>query len=93
MKKYEAMYIIRPELDEEQRKALIEEVNNIFTNHDSVVTKVNEWGLRDLAYEVAKCTKGYYVVLNVEATVAAVNEFNRIANIKEAIIRHIIVAE
>ena len=93
MKKYEAMYIIRPELDEEQRKALIEEVNNIFTSHESVVTKVNEWGLRDLAYEVAKCTKGYYVVLNVEATVAAVNEFNRIANIKEAIIRHIIVAE
>ena len=93
MKKYEAMYITRPELDEEQRKAVMEEVSATFTNHGSVVSEVKEWGLRDLAYEIAKCTKGYYVLLNVEATVEAVNEFNRVCNIKEAIIRHIIVAE
>ncbi len=93
MKKYEVMYIIRPEVVEENRKALIEEVNAIFTNHESTVDKVNEWGLRDLAYEISKCRKGYYVLLNVNATVAAIDEFDRIANIKDSIIRHIVVAE
>lgn len=93
MKKYEVMYIIRPELDEDAKKALVEEINNVFVNKDSAVEKVDEWGLRDLAYEIKGCTKGYYVVLNVNATPEAIDEFTRIANIKENIIRYIAVAE
>ena len=93
MKKYEVMYIIRPEVEEEARKALIEEINGAFTSNNSTVDSVNEWGMRELAYEIAKCTKGYYVLLNVTATVEAVNEFTRLANIKENVIRHIVVAE
>lgn len=91
MKKYEVMYIIRPELDEEARKAVIEEINAVFTSHQSTVDNVNEWGLRTLEYEISGCTKGYYVLLNVTATPEAVKEFDRIANIKEALIRHIAV--
>ena len=93
MKKYEVMYIIRPEVEEKARKALVEEINAAFTANNSTVDKVDEWGIRDLAYEIAKCRKGYYVVLNVTATVEALNEFNRLANIKENVIRHIVVAE
>ena len=93
MKKYEVMYIIRPELDEEAKKALIEEINNVFVSKASTVEKVSEWGLKDLAYEIKGCTKGYYVLLNVNATVEAIDEFTRVANIKENIIRYIAVAE
>ena len=93
MKKYEVMYIIRPELDDDAKKALVEEINNVFVNKDSAVEKVDEWGLRDLAYEIKGCTKGYYVVLNVNATPEAIDEFTRVANIKENIIRYIAVAE
>ena len=93
MKKYEVMYIIRPELEEEARNALIAEINAAFEGLQSSVEKVTEWGIRDLAYEISKCRKGYYVLLNVNATVEAVNEFNRLANIKENVIRHIVVAE
>ena len=93
MKKYEVMYIIRPELEEEARNALIAEINASFEANNSSVEKVTEWGIRDLAYEINKCRKGYYVLLNVSATVEAVNEFNRLANIKENVIRHIVVAE
>ena len=92
MKKYEVMYIIRPSVEEEGRKKLIEEVNKIFSDNNSTVTEVKEWGLRELAYEIDKETKGYYVLLNVEATVEGVNEFTRVANINESIIRHIVVA-
>ena len=93
MKKYEASFILRPELTEEARGALIQEVCNVFTSLASEVTKVWEWGLRDLAYEIAGETKGYYVVLNVNATPEAVKEFERVCNIKENIIRYIAVAE
>ncbi len=92
MKKYEVMYIIRPSVEEEARKALIEEINKVFSDNGSTVTEVKEWGLRELAYEIDKEKKGYYVLLNVEATVEAVNEFTRVANINESIIRHIVVA-
>lgn len=93
MKKYEVMYIIRPEIEETARVALIAEINDLIVQQNSTVTKVNEWGLRDLAYEIDGCRKGYYVLLNVEATPEAVSEFNRVANIKENIIRHIVVAD
>ena len=89
MKKYEVMYIIRPELDEDAKKALVEEINNVFVNKDSAVEKVDEWGLRDLAYEIKGCTKGYYVVLNGNATPEAIDEVTRVANIKENSIRYI----
>lgn len=93
MKKYEVMYIIKPTVEEEARNVLIEEINNVFVNLDSTVTKVNEWGMRDLAYEIHDFRKGYYVLMDVLATVEAINEFERIANIKEDIIRYIAIAE
>ena len=93
MKKYEVMYIIRPEVAEDARKALIEEVNAIFTSNASTVENVTEWGLRELAYEIKGCHKGYYVLLNVNATPEAIDEFTRGSNIKENIIRYIAVAE
>ncbi len=93
MKKYEASFILRPELTEEVRGALIQEVCAVFTNLGCEVTKVWEWGLRDLAYEIAKETKGYYVVLNVNATPEAVKEFERVCNIKENIIRYLVIAD
>ena len=92
MKKYEVMYIIRPNVDEEGKKSIIEEINQVFVKCASVVSEVKEWGLRELAYEIDGETKGYYVLLNVEATPEAIKEFDRVANIKETVIRHIVIA-
>ncbi len=91
MKKYEVMYIIRPTLDADSISKEIKSLNEIFTNNNSKVLEVNEWGLRELAYEIEKNHKGYYVVLTVEATVEAVNEFNRVVGYNENILRHIVV--
>ena len=52
MKKYEVMYIIRPNVEEEARKALIEEMNAVFTSKNSTVDNVKEMGMRELAYEI-----------------------------------------
>jgi len=92
MKKYEIMYILRSNLEQEAIKAEIEAAKNLITSNGSKVLDVKEWGLRELAYEIEHNKKGYYVVMNVEATKEAVNEFNRIAGYSEKIIRHIVVA-
>ncbi len=93
MTKYEIMYIIRPTVSEDNRKQLIEELNNVFTSMGSEVTKVDEWGTRDLAYEIEKHKKGYYVVLDVKATQEARAEFERIVSLKEDIIRSLIIKD
>ena len=93
MTKYEIMYVIRPTVLEDDRKALIEELNAIFTSRDSQVANVNEWGMKDLAYEIEKHKKGYYVVLDVVATEEARSEFDRVVRIKEDIIRHLIIKD
>lgn len=93
MTKYEIMYIIRPTVDEEGRKALIEELNTIFTSRSSTVDKVDEWGTRDLAYEIEKHRKGYYVVLNVTSNDEARIEFDRVVRIREDILRYLIIKD
>jgi small subunit ribosomal protein S6 len=93
MRKYEIMYIIRPNLLEDDRKKLIESLNDIFTSMDSEVTKVNEWGMRDLAYEIEDFKKGYYVVLDVTATEEARAEFDRVIRLKEEVIRYLIIKD
>ncbi len=92
MNKYDAMYIIAPTVDEEARKALIAEINEIFTSRGTSEVKVNEWGSRKLAYEIDDFKEGYYVDLEFESdSNEALLEYDRVCNIKEAIIRHIVV--
>ena len=92
MKRYEVMYIIRPNLEDTVRTALIEEFNNILNGFNSQNLKVDEWGIKELAYEIADSKKGYYVVLDVEAEVEAINELDRVMKIRENVLRHLIIS-
>jgi len=91
MRKYEVMYIIRPTVEQEARKALIEELNAILTTRGTATVTVNEWGTRELAYEIDDIKKGYYVVLSFEGNAEAVHELDRVMGIKETILRHLII--
>jgi small subunit ribosomal protein S6 len=93
MKKYELMYILRPSLDDEARKAFIERYHAYITNNGGKITSVNEWGLRDLAYEIDDETKGYYVVCKIEADEESLYEFRRHAAISKTLLRHLIVVD
>lgn len=93
MTKYEIMFIIRPTTPEETRQALIEEIQTIFTSRGSEVVKVDEWGLRDMAYEIQKHKKGYYVVMDVKANEDARAEFDRVIALREDIIRHLMIKD
>jgi small subunit ribosomal protein S6 len=92
MKRYEIMYIIRPNLEEQTRKDLITSLNNVLTNNGSQEVKVNEWGIKDLAYEINDFAKGYYVILDVVSPKEAITELDRVMKIREDVIRHIVIA-
>jgi small subunit ribosomal protein S6 len=93
MRKYEIMYIIRPNIDDEAKKAVVERFNNILTENGAEITNVKEWGKRRLAYEIKKYRDGIYMIVNVVAEPKAVQEFDRLAKINDDIIRHIVVKE
>ncbi len=93
MKKYEIMYIIRPTVLEEERPQVVADLNEIFTSRGGELLEVNEWGMRDLAYEIQKHKKGYYVVLSVNCSEEARAEFDRVVRIREDIIRHLILRD
>ena len=63
MNKYEIMFIVKPDVEEEARNTLIENFKSILTANGGSVDNVNEWGLRDFAYEIKDYTKGYYLSL------------------------------
>ncbi|MBN2504037.1 MAG: 30S ribosomal protein S6 [Bacilli bacterium] len=92
MRKYEIMYIIRPTVEQEARKALIEEMNKVLTDRGAADLTVNEWGTRELAYEIADFKRGYYVVVSVKANPDATAELDRVMKIKEDVLRHIIIS-
>lgn len=92
MKKYEIMYILPSVLEENVRKATSEALHAILVNGGAKITKVEEWGSRELAYEIKKNKRGFYVILNIEAEGnEAINEFNRLAAINDKVLRHMVV--
>ena len=93
MRKYEIMYVIRPTVTEEERPAVVALLNEIFTSRGGELLEVNEWGTRELAYEIQKHRKGYYVVLSVMCSDEARAEFDRVVRIREDIIRHLIIRD
>lgn len=94
MKKYEIMYIIRPSIEDEAKKAVVERFGKILADNGAEVTETKDWGKRRLAYEINDFRDGFYYLLQVSANdAAAVQEFDRLAKISEDIIRHIVVKQ
>lgn len=90
MKKYEIMYILKATLEEEARKKEVEKLHNILTKNGAKIIKVDEWGVKDFAYEIKDLKKGYYMVITINADAEALNEFSRLARIDENVIRHLV---
>ncbi|OZM56581.1 30S ribosomal protein S6 [Lottiidibacillus patelloidae] len=93
MNKYEIMYIIRPNMEDEAQKALVERFNGILTDNGAEIANVKEMGKRRLAYEINDLREGFYMLINTAAKADAINEFDRLAKINEDIIRHMIIKE
>jgi small subunit ribosomal protein S6 len=84
---YEHIIIVRQDVSTAQVETLTEELSAIITDNGGSVEKVEQWGLRTLAYRIKKNRKGHYVLMNIDAPSAAVVEMERLERINEDIIR------
>ena len=91
MRNYEIMFIVRPTLGEDEVKKVVKDFSSIITKNGGKVTKEENMGQRELAYEIKDFKSGYYFVFEVEAKDdKAIKEFDRLALINNDIVRHLI---
>jgi len=90
MRKYEAVYIISPTLDEEAVKAIVEKFSGLVSQYGEL-EKVEEWGRKKLAYEVQDQKEGYYVLMNFSANSEFPEELERNFKISEGVIKYLVV--
>src|SRR4051795_13484270 len=84
---YEHVFLARQDLAQAQVDALAENATKIVEDNAGKVAKTEIWGLRSLAYRIAKNRKAHYVMLDLDAPAAAVAELERQSNINEDVIR------
>ena len=85
---YEHVFLARQDLAQAQVDALAETATKIVEENEGKVTKVETWGLRSLAYKIAKNRKAHYVMLNIDAPGNVIAELERQTQINEDIIRY-----
>ena len=91
MRKYEIMFIVRPDVEEEVRKNTVKALEKTLTDNNATITLSKELGQKEFAYEIKKMKSGYYYLYNIEtSTDASIKEFDRVAGIDENVVRHLI---
>jgi small subunit ribosomal protein S6 len=91
MPQYEHVFLARQDLAQAQVDALAQQATQIIESNDGKVTKTENWGLRSLAYKIAKNRKAHYVMLNIDAPAGVVAELERQTAINEDVIRYMTV--
>ena len=90
---YETTFIIRPDIEEDRRKEIIERIENFINDNDGEVKEVDNWDEKELAYEIDDYTTGYYTVIEFEAKTGLINELEYEVSILPDIIRNLIVRQ
>ena len=87
MRDYEAMVIVDARLEEGEIQKAVEKFTSVITETGGTVGKVDRWGNRRFAYEIAHQHEGYYFVVEFSATEATVEQLKRTLQISDEFIR------
>ncbi len=90
MNNYETIIIIDPNLGDEDCAKVVDRFTEMI-NKEGKVESTESWGKRKLAYPIQKNNEGYYVLVNFSSNPEFVDELNRVYNITDEIIKHIVV--
>lgn len=90
MREYELMVILRAELPDEERNALLETIQQWVENADGKITNVDHWGRRRMMYEIDGERDGYYLVYNLELPASAPIDIERNLRFNENVLRHLL---
>jgi small subunit ribosomal protein S6 len=88
MRKYETIYIVQPDLGEDETKALSEKVKEVISNLKGDYSRLEDWGIRKLAYPIKKQFRGRYFYLNFEGSPELVAELERRLRLDDKVLRY-----
>lgn len=91
MRDYELTFIIQPDLEDEDRSTLVEQVHDWIATAGGSVIKADHWGQRRLAYPIQKIRHGYYVLMHIHIDGDQIRELERRMQISEQILRYLTV--
>ncbi len=91
MANYESVLIARQDLGAAQVNSLVSDLSEVIKKEGGEVVKVDNWGLKNLAYRIKKNRKGHYVLLNIVAPSSAISEYERLVRLNEDVIRYMTV--
>ena len=85
---YETIYIVKPDLNDEENKALTTRINEVIEKMNGDVRKLEDWGVRKLAYPINKLTRGRYMYLRSDGDAALIAELERRLRLDDRVIRY-----
>lgn len=88
MGKYETIFILNPELTEEDKKTALEKVSGIVQSHKGEILKIDDWGTRKMAYEVKKLSRGHYVLLHFTGKPDVLAELERNFRLMDGVLKY-----
>lgn len=88
MRRYETVFIIHPDLNDEEATVLTDRYCDIIAAYKGVLVKVDRWGKRKLAYLIRKQSKGTYVLLDYAGSSAVVSEMERNFKIDDHVLKY-----
>ena len=90
MRHYEIVFLVHPD-QSEQVPAMIERYKALVENGNGKIHRLEDWGRRQLAYPIQNLVKAHYVLFNIEATQAAIDELVETFRFNDAILRHLVI--
>jgi small subunit ribosomal protein S6 len=93
MNSYEVAIIVRPDVEEDAQKELIEQLSQLLTAQGGQVDEVEEWGRRRLAYPINKVNEGYYYFVKGQFSPSALPDLERVAKLSEDVLRHMVIRQ
>ena len=91
MNKYELALVVSAKVEDEVRDAVVEKAKGYITRYNGVITEVEEWGKKKLAYEIQKMHEGFYYFIQFEADSQCPAEIERHVRIMDNVLRYLVV--
>ena len=88
MRYYETLYLIKPDVSEDEYKDVLSKFSQLIEKNKGVIVRTEEWGKKTLAYTVKKFDKGFYVLLNFCGEPDLVSELSNIFGLDERILKY-----
>ena len=91
MRVYEELFIVKPDTAEEEVDGFVDQLKTLITGAKGNIDKVDNWGVRKLAYRVSKYAEGHYILIQFSAAPDAVQEIERRLRVADMVIKFITV--